>query len=167
MSDRQLSLVLWTVLLLAALYVAIRLFSWVTSALKSMTVYDYQAGLFYRNGYFRQRLSLDGWQQEQFPTLDPYAMALTLCEGVRIRVDLAGEVLVKCLHGHMGSRPLLDQAGVGLGHIDDNSHRVEPGHGKHSGPTYGGLQVIAGVDRPASDNAIIRRADFGVMEQCS
>src|SRR5829696_3378722 len=50
-------------------------------------------GLFYRNGYFRQRLSLDGWQQEQFPTLDPYAMALTLCEGARIRVDLAGEPL--------------------------------------------------------------------------
>ena len=42
-------------------------------------------GLFYRNGYFRQRLSLDGWQQEQFPTLDPYAMALTLCDGVRVR----------------------------------------------------------------------------------
>src|SRR5213076_900482 len=37
-------------------------------------------GLFYRNGYFRQRLSIDGWQQEHFPTLDPYAMALTLCE---------------------------------------------------------------------------------------
>jgi starch phosphorylase len=50
-------------------------------------------GLFYRNGYFRQRLSLDGWQQEQFPTLDPYAMALTLCEGSRVRVDLAGETL--------------------------------------------------------------------------
>ena len=48
-------------------------------------------GLFYRNGYFRQRLSLDGWQQEQFPTLDPYGMALTLCEGVRISVDLADD----------------------------------------------------------------------------
>src|SRR6478609_6779257 len=50
-------------------------------------------GLLYRNGYFRQRLSLDGWQQEQFPTLDPYAMALTLCEGVHVSVDLAGERL--------------------------------------------------------------------------
>src|SRR3954466_6507507 len=50
-------------------------------------------GLLYTQGYFRQRLSLDGWQQEQFPTLDPYAMALTLCEGVRIQVDLAGEPL--------------------------------------------------------------------------
>src|SRR5215831_3148609 len=50
-------------------------------------------GLLYRNGYFRQRLSLDGWQQEQFPTLDPYGMALTLCDGVRVSVDLAGERL--------------------------------------------------------------------------
>jgi starch phosphorylase len=48
-------------------------------------------GLFYRNGYFRQSLSLDGWQQERFPSLDPYAMALTLCEGTRIEVTLAGE----------------------------------------------------------------------------
>ena len=38
-------------------------------------------GLFYRHGYFRQSLSLDGWQQERFPDLDPYAMALTLVRG--------------------------------------------------------------------------------------
>ena len=50
-------------------------------------------GLFYRNGYFRQSLSIDGWQQERFPSLDPYAMAITLCEGVRVQVDLAGEPL--------------------------------------------------------------------------
>jgi starch phosphorylase len=48
-------------------------------------------GLFYRNGYFRQSLSLDGWQQERFPSLDPYAMALTLSEGTRVEVTLAGE----------------------------------------------------------------------------
>src|SRR5579885_1263063 len=47
-------------------------------------------GLFYRHGYFRQALSLDGWQQERYPNLDPYAMALTLCDGVRVTVDLAG-----------------------------------------------------------------------------
>lgn len=51
-------------------------------------------GLFYRHGYFRQSLSVDGWQQERFPNLDPYAMALELCEGVRIEVELAGEPLV-------------------------------------------------------------------------
>ena len=35
-------------------------------------------GLFYRHGYFRQELSVDGWQQERYPDLDPYAMAITL-----------------------------------------------------------------------------------------
>ena len=47
-------------------------------------------GLFYREGYFRQELSSDGWQQERYPTLDPHAMALRLVEGARVRVDLAG-----------------------------------------------------------------------------
>jgi starch phosphorylase len=51
-------------------------------------------GLFYRHGYFRQSLSVDGWQQERFPDLDPHAMALELCDGVRISLELAGETLV-------------------------------------------------------------------------
>ncbi len=48
-------------------------------------------GLFYRHGYFRQSLTVDGWQQERFPDLDPHAMALELCEGVRVELELAGE----------------------------------------------------------------------------
>jgi starch phosphorylase len=51
-------------------------------------------GLFYRHGYFRQSLTVDGWQQERFPDLDPYAMALELCDGVRVSVDLAEQTLV-------------------------------------------------------------------------
>jgi glycogen phosphorylase len=47
-------------------------------------------GLFYRHGYFRQELSIDGWQQERYPDLDPYAMALTSVDGVRVEVDIAG-----------------------------------------------------------------------------
>jgi len=47
-------------------------------------------GLFYRQGYFRQELNSDGWQQERYPVLDPHAMAVTLVDGVRIEVDLAG-----------------------------------------------------------------------------
>jgi starch phosphorylase len=50
-------------------------------------------GLFYRHGYFRQSLTVDGWQQERFPDLDPYAMALELCDGIRIELDLAGRTL--------------------------------------------------------------------------
>ncbi|MGI8684093.1 MAG: alpha-glucan family phosphorylase [Acidimicrobiales bacterium] len=50
-------------------------------------------GLFYRQGYFRQELNADGWQQERYPSLDPHAMALTLVEGARVTVDLAGTEL--------------------------------------------------------------------------
>ena len=51
-------------------------------------------GLFYRHGYFRQGLNQDGWQQERFPDQDPFAMPLTLCEGIRVTVDLAGVAMV-------------------------------------------------------------------------
>ena len=51
-------------------------------------------GLFYRHGYFRQGLSVDGWQEERFPDQDPWALALTPCEGVKVSVDLAGAQLV-------------------------------------------------------------------------
>jgi starch phosphorylase len=47
-------------------------------------------GLLYRQGYFRQHLNADGWQQERYPTLDPHAMALTLVEEARVEVDLVG-----------------------------------------------------------------------------
>jgi glycogen phosphorylase len=38
-------------------------------------------GLLYRSGYFRQSLSLDGWQQEQYPALDPQGLPLHLLAG--------------------------------------------------------------------------------------
>jgi len=64
-------------------------------------------GLFYRHGYFRQSLSLDGWQQERFPDLDPYAMALTLERGIKIRVDLAGTPLyAQVWRADVGRTPL-------------------------------------------------------------
>ncbi|TML41085.1 MAG: glycosyltransferase family 1 protein [Actinobacteria bacterium] len=51
-------------------------------------------GLFYRQGYFRQALNPDGWQQERYPTLDPHAMALDLVDQARVQVELAGTPLV-------------------------------------------------------------------------
>src|SRR4051794_33293242 len=50
-------------------------------------------GLFYRHGYFRQELSVDGWQQERYPNLDPHAMAVTRCEDVIVTLDLGPHVL--------------------------------------------------------------------------
>ncbi|MPY92455.1 MAG: alpha-glucan family phosphorylase [Acidimicrobiia bacterium] len=47
-------------------------------------------GLFYRHGYFRQALSVDGWQQERYPDLDPHSLALRLCDQT-VTVDLAGQ----------------------------------------------------------------------------
>jgi len=64
-------------------------------------------GLFYRHGYFRQSLNVDGWQQERFPDLDPYAMSMSLCEGITIELDLAGERLVaQVWRAEVGRTPL-------------------------------------------------------------
>ncbi|MFC4951203.1 alpha-glucan family phosphorylase [Pseudonocardia sp. GCM10023141] len=38
-------------------------------------------GLLYRSGYFRQSLSLDGWQLETYPVLDPQGLPLQLLTG--------------------------------------------------------------------------------------
>jgi glycogen phosphorylase len=56
-------------------------------------------GLFYRQGYFRQSFTNDGYQQEQYPVLDPFTMALTavkddLGNERTVTVDLAGVALV-------------------------------------------------------------------------
>jgi starch phosphorylase len=88
-------------------------------------------GLFYRHGYFRQSLSHDGWQQERYPDLDPYAMALTLCDGVRVSVDLAGRALhAQVWRADVGRTPLylLDAD------IDDN----EPEMREVTDRLYGG-----------------------------
>jgi glycogen phosphorylase len=56
-------------------------------------------GLFYRQGYFRQSFTHDGYQQEQYPVLDPFTMALTAVKDengteLNVTVDLAGVPLV-------------------------------------------------------------------------
>jgi starch phosphorylase len=70
-------------------------------------------GLLYREGYFRQHLNADGWQQERYPALDPHAMPLTLLEGsdghpLKIEVELAS---VRCVaqiwRAEVGRIPLL------------------------------------------------------------
>ena len=52
-------------------------------------------GLFYRSGYFRQSLSRDGWQLEQYPVCDPDASPVALLRDeagvpVHVSVGLAG-----------------------------------------------------------------------------
>jgi glycogen phosphorylase len=55
-------------------------------------------GLFYRQGYFRQSFTNDGFQQEHYPVLDPYLMPLEIVRGadgneLRISLDLATETM--------------------------------------------------------------------------
>ncbi len=64
-------------------------------------------GLFYRQGYFRQELNTDGWQQERYVDLDPHAMAVTAHDGVRVTVDLAGtELVARVWRAQVGRIPL-------------------------------------------------------------
>lgn len=71
-------------------------------------------GLLYRHGYFRQSLSPDGWQQEQYPAIDPDGLLLTLLRGrdgapLRIEVGLpGGRVLASQIwQARVGRVPLL------------------------------------------------------------
>ncbi|MEO6121770.1 MAG: alpha-glucan family phosphorylase [Acidimicrobiales bacterium] len=64
-------------------------------------------GLFYRQGYFRQELNTDGWQQERYPDLDPHTMAVQLVDGVRVQVRLAGaELATQVWRADVGRVPL-------------------------------------------------------------
>ncbi|MCC6226898.1 MAG: alpha-glucan family phosphorylase [Microthrixaceae bacterium] len=64
-------------------------------------------GLFYRHGYFRQSVSVDGWQQERFPDLDPYAMSMTLVNDIRIPIELGPDtVIAQAWRAEVGSTPL-------------------------------------------------------------
>ncbi|RDH74112.1 glycosyltransferase family 1 protein [Mycolicibacterium moriokaense] len=49
-------------------------------------------GLYYRSGYFRQSLTADGWQKENYPSLDPQGLPLRLLTkrgGKPVLVELA------------------------------------------------------------------------------
>ncbi len=69
-------------------------------------------GLLYRNGYFQQYLSADGWQQESYPELDFYNLPiepLRYADGspVQVRVDLPDNaVFCKVWKAQVGRIPL-------------------------------------------------------------
>jgi starch phosphorylase len=71
-------------------------------------------GLLYRSGYFRQTLSLDGWQVEHYPVIDPRGLPLeplTEPSGAQVLVHVempAGRVLhARIWHARVGRVPLL------------------------------------------------------------
>jgi starch phosphorylase len=48
-------------------------------------------GLLYAEGYFRQRLNADGYQEERFPRLDTHGLALTPT-GLQVSVEMADDI---------------------------------------------------------------------------
>lgn len=69
-------------------------------------------GLMYRQGYFRQRLTADGWQLEEYPSNDFYQMPATLLKKddgklVRVKVKVGRhDVLVQAWKIQVGRVPL-------------------------------------------------------------
>ena len=88
-------------------------------------------GLLYRQGYFRQHLDADGWQQERFPDLDPHAMALRPVDGVKVTVDLADRPLVAQVWR-------ADVGRVQLYLLDADIEENEPGEKGVTDRLYGG-----------------------------
>jgi starch phosphorylase len=71
-------------------------------------------GLLYRSGYFRQSLSLDGWQIEHYPVLDPRALPLELLTEpsgapILVHVAMPGDRVLraKIWKAQVGRIPLL------------------------------------------------------------
>jgi starch phosphorylase len=71
-------------------------------------------GLYYRSGYFRQSLSAEGWQHENYPSLDPQGLPLRLltdAEGEPVLVSLAmpdsAELNARVWIAQVGRIPLL------------------------------------------------------------
>ncbi|WP_034273726.1 alpha-glucan family phosphorylase [Haloechinothrix halophila] len=71
-------------------------------------------GLLYRAGYFRQSLSIDGWQIEHYPVIDPSGLPLSRMEdddGEPVLVDVAmpcgRDLLAQVWQATVGRAPLL------------------------------------------------------------
>lgn len=93
-------------------------------------------GLLYRNGYFQQYLSADGWQQEAYPELDFYNLAIepmTFTDGseVRVRVDLPDNaVFCKVWRANVGR--------IALYLLDTNLQDNAPADREITSRLYGG-----------------------------
>lgn len=93
-------------------------------------------GLLYRNGYFQQYLSADGWQQEAYPELDFYNLAVepmryTDGSPVHVRVDLPeNAVFCKVWRVKVGR--------ISLYLLDTNLQENSPGDREITARLYGG-----------------------------
>src|SRR4051812_6644358 len=82
-------------------------------------------GLFYDHGYFHQKLDEDGWQQEEFPRLDPASMPVTRVDA-RVSLELGGEAVeAEVWRYDVGALPLY------LLHVDGVTDRLYGGDVEH------------------------------------
>ncbi len=93
-------------------------------------------GLCYQQGYFRQYLTPDGWQQERYPIYDFEQMPLTLCKDAAgnpllVHVDLKGERVAAQLWKAQVGR-------VSLYLMDTNVPENQPGTRQLTNRLYGG-----------------------------
>ena len=96
-------------------------------------------GLLYRSGYFRQSLSLDGWQLEHYPLLDPQGLPLQLLAGP----DGTPTLIEVGMPGGRALRARVWQAGVGrvpLLLLDSDIEENEPDLRGVTDRLYGGDQ---------------------------
>lgn len=108
-------------------------------------------GLLYRSGYFRQSLTIDGWQHETYPALDPQGLPLRLLvepDGAPVLIDLAmpqgAQLRARVWVAQVGRVPLL-LLDSGIGENEHDMRRV-------TDRLYGGDQdhrikqeILAGV----------------------
>ncbi len=93
-------------------------------------------GLLYRNGYFQQYLSADGWQQEAYPELDFYNLPveqMKFADGspVQVRVDFPDNaVFARVWQAHVGRVPLYL--------LDTNLQENSPAEREITSKLYGG-----------------------------
>ncbi len=94
-------------------------------------------GLFYKSGYFRQRLNAEGWQQESYPVLDPDDLPLSMLresDGSPALVTLAmpggGTLSAHVWRAQVGRVPLLL--------LDSDVEANEPAHRNLTDRLYGG-----------------------------
>ncbi|MGP4000178.1 alpha-glucan family phosphorylase [Streptomyces sp. 8N706] len=94
-------------------------------------------GLLYRHGYFRQSLSRDGWQQEQYPVLDPNELPLDMLR----EADGRPSQVALDLPGGRSLRAYIWQARVGrvpLLLLDSDVEENGPGERDVTDRLYGG-----------------------------
>lgn len=93
-------------------------------------------GLLYQKGYFRQRLNLDGWQQEDYPINDWYNMPVTVERNenstpIKVDIDVAGtKVYLQVWRVQVGRTPLYL--------LDTNIPENRPPHRDITDQLYGG-----------------------------